>query len=207
MRRRYAVVGITVLAVGLAGALAWPWLQIKYVLFMMREDRTVAEFQEHARRLAGCGPDIVPHLVYWLDEESSEEPWRNPIAIAALGLLGTEAVPHMCDLASRESTPMNVRRYFALLILDHYDDMEGARETLARLSRDPDPEIRGFVLKFMQAQRAGRFLPARRPVHARKRGRAGTDGGSKGSEPVQGPSPAPDGGGEDDGPEGEARKR
>jgi hypothetical protein len=99
----------------------------------------------------------VPHLVYWLDEESSEEPWQNPIAIATLGLLGAEAVPHMCDLASRESTPTKARRYLALYLFDHYDDMEEARETLASLSRDPDPEIRGFVLKFMQAQRDGRF--------------------------------------------------
>ena len=157
MRRRYAVVGITILAVGFAGALAWPWLRIKYELVMMKEFRTVAEFQEHARRLAGYGPDIVPHLVSWLDEESSEEHWQNPIAIATLGLLGAEAVPHMCDLASRESTPMDARRHFVLFMFDHYDDMEEARETLADLSRDPDPEIRGFVLIFMQAQKAGKF--------------------------------------------------
>ena len=33
------------------------------------------------------------------------------------------------------------------------EDLDAARE----IQKDPDPEIRGFVLKFMQAQRDGRF--------------------------------------------------
>lgn len=53
---------------------------------------------------------------------------------------------------------MTVRKEFVLYLCDHYD-MEEARETLASLSRDPDPEIRSFVLKFMQAQKAGKFRP------------------------------------------------
>ena len=154
MRRRYVVVAIAILAVVLAATLAWPWMRIRYVLFTMKQDTTVEEFEEKARRLAGYGPDIVPHLVHWLGQDST---WRQDIAGGTLAVLGAEAVPHMCDLASRKSTPMNARKEFVLLLFEHYDDMEEARETLADLSRDPDPEIRGFVLIFMQAQKAGKF--------------------------------------------------
>jgi hypothetical protein len=146
------------LGFAIVAAIAWPWLKIRYVILTADPRINPPEvLQRQVLRLVSLGPDVVPHLVPWLEDQHTD---RNFVAGCVLIVLGEDAVDEASRLALDGDTPRGARKEL-VLFLGHFQNMGEVRQTFRTLNQDQDAEVKALAVRCIEHWKTGKIRPHR----------------------------------------------